>query len=74
MKEEKSRSDASREEELTALIKENERLKYANEELKREFNSKTEEYDSKSRVCLVLVSVRSAHFFEFLFALHLFII
>ncbi|XP_067938172.1 hamartin-like [Watersipora subatra] len=49
MKEERARSDTSREQDLDRLIKENEQLKYANEELKREFKSKVEELDAKSQ-------------------------
>ena len=50
MKEEKSRSDAAREGELTTFIKENEQLKYSNEELKKEYDSKSEELNVKTRV------------------------
>lgn len=50
MREEKVRSDATREQEQAALIKENENLKFANEELHREFSSKTEELDMKHKV------------------------
>lgn len=53
MKEERSRSDASREKELTALIKQNELLNFANEELKKEFKTKTEEYDVKCSVSIL---------------------
>ena len=50
LRDEKSRNDAMRERNQASLIKENEDLKYANEELQRAYDAKTEELEVKSKV------------------------
>lgn len=50
LRDEKSRNDAMRERNQASLIKENEDLKYANEELQRAYDAKTEELEVKRKV------------------------
>ena len=50
LRDEKSRNDAMRERNQASLIKENEALKYANEELQRAYDAKTEELEVKRKV------------------------
>lgn len=50
LRDEKTRSDAGRERDQTALIKDNEGLKYSNEEIQRAFDARTEELKVKSKV------------------------
>jgi len=47
MREEKTRNDTIREQELAELTKMKERLEYKNEELKREFTATTEQFTQK---------------------------
>ena len=54
LRDEKSRNDAMRERNQASLIKENEDLKYANEELQRAYDAKTEELEVKRKVWLKL--------------------
>jgi len=50
MREEKTRNDTIREQELAELTKMKERLEYKNEELKREFTATTEQFTQKQEV------------------------